>query len=372
MTDIRVPRLNSNDADYLLVEWLAGDGREVKEGEPLVVVETSKTAEELESPASGFVRHAVAAGTTVTPGQVIADVTALPHAASAGVAAPARAFAEAPAADGPVITEPARALMAEHGLTDEQVRGLDVPVVRRADIEGLLTAAPAPALSAAPAPAAAASGAVTLSRVQQAVGRAVALSHATIPAAYAVVRMDLGAALQRAARLTREVRRPVGLAELFVHAVAGLHPAFPLFFATLDGDRALLAPAPRVGVTLDLGHGLFVPVVHDTSDLARIAVRLTELRLAAASGTFRAADLDGATIAVTLHTEAEVMLAIPFVFPGHACALAVTAPRPEAVVLPDGTIAARTIAHIGLAYDHRLINGREAASFLGALKEALT
>ncbi|MFI6485645.1 2-oxo acid dehydrogenase subunit E2 [Nonomuraea sp. NPDC050663] len=369
MTDIRVPRLNSNDADYLVVEWLAGDGSEVEEGEPLVVVETSKTAEELESPAAGFVRHAVAAGTTVTPGQVIAAVTA--HAAPAVTAhgtpastpasvmaqgAPAVAQAPLPAAGGPVITEPARALMAERGLTDEQVRGLDVPVVRRADIEGLLAAAPA----------------ITLSRVQQAVGRAVALSHATIPAAYAVVRMDLGAALQRATRLTREVRRPVGLAELFVHAVAGLHPAFPLFFATLDGDRAVLAPAPQVGVTLDLGHGLFVPVVHDTSDLARIAVRLTELRLAAASGTFRAEDLDGATIAVTLHTEAEVMLAIPFVFPGHACALAVTAPRPEPVVLPDGTIAARTIAHIGLAYDHRLINGREAASFLGALKEALT
>lgn len=365
MTDIRVPRLNSNDADYLVVEWLAGDGSEVGEGEPLVVVETSKTAEELESPATGFVRHAVAAGTTVTPGQVIAAVTA--HEAPAVTAhgtpgsvmaqgAPTVAQAPLPDADGPVITEPARALMAEHGLTDEQVRGLDVPVVRRADIEGLLAAAPA----------------ITLSRVQQAVGRAVSLSHATIPAAYAVVRMDLGAALQRAARLSREVRRPVGLAELFVHAVAGLHPAFPLFFATLDGDRAVLAPAPRVGVTLDLGHGLFVPVVHDTSDLARIAVRLTELRLAAASGTLRAEDLDGATIAVTLHTEAEVMLAIPLVFPGHACALAVTAPRPEPVVLPDGTIAARTIAHIGLAYDHRLINGREAASFLGALKEALT
>ncbi len=187
--------------------------------------------------------------------------------------------------------------------------------------------------------------------------------------------MDIGAALTRAAETTREIRRPVGLAELFVAAVARLHERHPLFFAALDGNQAQarLADTPHVGVTFDLGNGLYVPVVHDAAraSLKEIATRLTAYRVAALEGTFRGEDLSGANIAVTLHTEADVCLAIPFVFPGHVCALAVTALQTELILDPDGAVTSRTVAVIGLAYDHRLINGRDAALFLGALREEL-
>jgi 2-oxoglutarate dehydrogenase E2 component (dihydrolipoamide succinyltransferase) len=105
--------------------------------------------------------------------------------------------------------------------------------------------------------------------------------------------------------------------------------------------------------------------------MKELATRLMELRLAAMEARFRPEDLDGANIAITLHTDPDVCLAIPFVFPGQVCALAVTAPQPEVVLDGAGAVASRTVANIGLAYDHRLINGRDAAAFLNALKEDL-
>ncbi len=358
MSDILVPKLSNNDTEYILVEWAVEDGKPVRSGDPVATLETSKAAEELVAEADGYVRHLVEAGAFVAPGQPIATLSsgrpqARPDAQTAGRTRRARAAPDAPDV---IITAPAQALLDELGIPRARAYELGITVVRRADVEAL------------------ADGPRTqpLSRVQQAVGRAVSTSHSTIPAAYTAVKMDVGRALAGAAELTKQVKRPIGLAEIFVQAVAGLHERFPLFFAAIDDDRARLSAAAHVGVTVDLGNGLYVPVVRDAARLGmkELATRLMEFRVAAVEARFRPEDLDGANIAITLHTDPDVCLAIPFVFPGQVCALAVTAPQPE-LILEAGAVASRTVANIGLAYDHRLINGRDAAAFLNALKEDL-
>ncbi|WP_440070169.1 2-oxo acid dehydrogenase subunit E2 [Streptosporangium sp. OZ121] len=418
MADIHVPKLNNNDTEYQIVEWLVGNGKPVIAGEPIAVLETSKAADELEAEETGYLHHAAALGTWIAPGALLARVTAeaAPQPASAPASVPASVSAsvsdDAPevvvSADAvgqedavvaePVVTAPARAAMEELGVSHAEVASLGLAVIRRADVEAVASrrtgqtaseagedaredmregarqdmreVVPGDVLEDVPEPVVNA-GAHRLSRVQRAVARAVTTSHGTIPAAYTVVRFEVGPLLERARGLSREVRRPVGLAELFVQAVAALHPAFPLFFASLDGDRARPADAPRVGVTFDMGEGLYVPVVHDTGSLKAIADALMRYRLAATEGDFREKDLTGANIAVTLHTDADVILAIPLIFPGTVCALAITSPQPELTLAEDGTVASRTVANIGLAYDHRLINGRDAALFLAALRMEL-
>ncbi|MFI6498502.1 2-oxo acid dehydrogenase subunit E2 [Nonomuraea typhae] len=336
MAELRVPKLNNNDTEYLLVEWLVPDGTPVHEDDAVVLVETSKATEELPADTNGVLRHVVKAGAWCRPDEVIATV---------GDDAPVIAEDTAEPGEGPLVTAPAQALIDAHGITPEQVAALGVRLVRRADVERLVAGARLHELP----------------RVQRAVARAVEVSHQTIPAAYVAVRMDLGPALERAKALTKEVRRPVGVAEVFVQAVAGLHGEFPLFFAALQGNHAVLSETPDIGVTVDLGEGLYVPVVHDAAGrtLKDVAVTLMKHRLAATTGEFKESDLGGANFVVTLHTEGEVEMAIPFVFPGTACALAVTAPA-------DGGSAL-----IGLAYDHRLINGRDASLFLAALRTAV-
>ncbi|GAA1272074.1 dihydrolipoamide acetyltransferase component of pyruvate dehydrogenase complex [Planotetraspora silvatica] len=420
MTDIRVPKLNNNDSTYVLVEWLVDDGQQVKAGDPIVVLETSKATEELESEEDGHVWRVVPLNADCAPGDVLAHLTAgearpaplsaplsvPPHpgpspspdlpvtaggssagastagaptggASTGGASSDGSAVEASSSGAAPLITAPAQALIDELGIDPAVVRTLGVAVVRRADIERLAArsasasgedvaepAKPGPAVAGLP---------YELTRVQRAVAKVVRVSHATIPAAYTVVKADVGPLLELAARMTREVRRPVGLPELVTFAVARLHAEFPVCFATLvDDTSALLPDAPHIGVTIDAGEGLYVPVIHDAArrSVKQIATRLMEYRLAALTGDFREDDLTGADIAVTLHHDGDVTLAIPLIFPGHACALAVTSPQAE-LRLDGGEVVTRTVVNIGMAYDHRLINGRDAALFLRALKALL-
>lgn len=372
MPELLVPKLNNNDSDYVLTDWLAPDGTPVAAGAPIAVVETSKAAEELEADATGVLHHRLPAGTRCRPGDPIAFIA--DGSAPAATQAPPAGAAPAPA-EGPLVTRPAQALMDELGVTLAEVTALGVPVVKREHVQSLRagspsaapdssgrTPAPPPAAGSIPAPAAGGER-IELGRVQAGVARAVRLSHQSIPAAYTVVRMDLAGALAYGAAATRKVRRPVGLAELFVREVAALQRDFPRFFAAVDEDgrTAALAEAAHIGVTVDLGEGLYVPCVRDAADrtLGEIATQLMSYRIAATKGTFRERDLVGANFVVTLHTDADVVLAVPFVLPGTVCALAVTSPV-------DGSAA-----NIGLAYDHRLINGRDASLFLHALRTSM-
>jgi 2-oxoglutarate dehydrogenase E2 component (dihydrolipoamide succinyltransferase) len=368
VAEIRVPTLNTNDDAYVLLDWLAADGDEVRAGDSIAEVETSKTVDVLDAEADGPLRHLVSKGSSIMPGQIIARVGA--GESDGGEAAEPPAVAVQTTEN--LITAPARARMAELGIDEADVLKLGLAVVRRSDIDAMKAA---DSDVAAPESGSDQSSAIPLSRNQQGVGRTVERSHATIPAAYTVIEADVGAAVARASKLMREVRRPVGLVELVVVAVAALHARFPLFFGRLDGDGRAVHPAesPRVGVTFDLGAGLFIPVVRDaaTRPLREVAEEMAALRVQAAEGTFRAAELEGANFVVTLHTEPDVIMAVPFVFPGHVCALALTGPRAEPVVDEDGAIVVRTMARIGLAYDHRVVNGREAAEFLNALKQEL-
>ncbi|WP_027343320.1 2-oxo acid dehydrogenase subunit E2 [Hamadaea tsunoensis] len=373
MAEIRVPKLNANDSAYVLVDWLVKDGEPVRAGAGLAEVETSKAVEEIPAPQDGYVAHAVAAGAEVEPGQVIARVSASPAGAAVpGVPVPDRSPAEDQAGGGQLITAPARARMAELGVTEEQVLALPVKLVRSADIE---TLAGSPSAASPSSVRADPVEGEPLSRVQRAVGWAVSTSHTTIPAAYTVSKIDMGAAQERARRLIRQVRRPVTIANLFIEAVAALHGRFPAFYSrlTADGSAVIPAEAPHIGVTVDVGTGLFVPVLRNAARLSteEIATRLADLRTRAAEGAFRPAELEGANIGVTLHTEADVVLAIPFIFPGQVCALALTTPQAELYLTDDGDVARRWVAYVGLAYDHRVINGREAAQYLDALRAIL-
>lgn len=382
MTEIRVPKLNNNDTEYTLVDWLVEEGKPVAEGDPVVVVETSKAAEELECTAEGNLHQAVPTGSACAPGDVIGHVLApgeTPAPASPEPAAGTGPADGAAAGAAVTITNPARAVMTELGVPEDRVRALGVKVVRRTDVEQLAArireeeqagAQPAEPDGTAVDPALA----HALPPVQQAVGRSVARSQQTIPAAYTVVKVDVGAAQWRASAAARRLRRLVGLPELLLTAVSRAHEAFPLFFARLVDDRtALKSEAAHVGVTMDVGRGLFVPVVERASGLAfeEIVEAVSGFRRTAMTGTFRESELSGGNITVTLHNDADVVAAVPFVFPGQVCALALAGPQQELVHDADGTVRARTVANLGIAYDHRLLNGRDALLFLQRLKAQL-
>ncbi|MFJ6214978.1 2-oxo acid dehydrogenase subunit E2 [Streptomyces sp. NPDC092296] len=391
MTEYRMPKVNNNDAVYVLLEWAVPDGGKAAAGEPLLEVETSKAVEELLAPQDGLLEQLAEPGREYPPGALLArlhpDAGALEAARqAAGTETPDAAGPSPQSAAGPVVTAPARALLAELGIPEAEVRALGVPLVRRAEVEQLAAARSGAAAPSAPAaarqgaePAAEAEppGTVVtpLSRVQRAVAATVTASHREVPPAFTAVEVDVTDALAVTRALSTELGTLVGLPELTLAALAARRAADPACFGSLTGDGTAvrLVPGAHIGVTFDLGGGLYVPVVRDAdrTGLGELARTLLRHRMAALRGAFRDADLQGANITLTLHTDPGIAFAVPIVFPGQACALSLAAPR--AVAVPDGNggFRARQLVHLGAAFDHRLVNGREVVALLRGVKELL-
>lgn len=378
MADIRIPKLNNNDQTYTLVEWLAADDEPVKPGDAIATLETSKAAEDLVCDDAGVLWHVTPAGSECQPGDVIAQVVApgTERTAEAQVGALAPAAADEAGADEPVITQAAQALADELSIGADQLRELDTKVVRAVDVEQLAADTGADANAGADAETGAASPDRTyrLPPVQQAVARTVRRSHQDIPAAYTVVKVEVGAAQAAARQLGIKFRKLVGLPELLIAAVASLYQEYPLFFAApQDDDTMVLAEAAHVGLTIDADNGLFVPVVKNASarTIEDIAAAVGEFRLSASRGRFSEQDLSGGNISIALHRDPDVVFAIPLIFPGQTCCLALAGAQQELIRDEEGNVTARTVTNIGLAYDHRFVNGAQALQFLQSIKAAV-
>lgn len=385
MGDVVVPKLNNNDSSYVVVGWLVANGEPICAGDPVVEVETSKSVTDIVCESDGFLHQLVAVGDECRPGDAIGRVFATDGERRAFVeqGAPASPDATDATEDAPalVLTDSAQARAAELGLTEGQLRALGKRIIKVEDIERLAGAA-----SAAPPSAATSDGAPAgapgdesatrhpLTRAQQAVGAVVTQSHRTIPAAFAAVNVYVDEASALARHITRRSRRMVGVPELLVKAIAGLREQHPLFFATgFDGTSVALPQAAHVGVTVDVGGGLFIPVVYDAEELSceEIADEMIDFRTKAMQSGFREDDLSGGNIVVSLHNDVDVVLALPIVFPGQTCVVSLGGVRAELALDDLGNVVPRSVATVGIAYDHRVLNGREAVQFLQELKRAL-
>ena len=364
MIEIRAPKLNNNDRAYVLVEWLVENNQAVTSGEAIAALETSKAIEDVVSADDGILQHLVPVGAECAPGDLIARVVPPGADESPVPATSAGTQPQLAKPAGQFVTAPAQELIDQLGIDPRLVRELPVKVVRAVDVQGL-AASPQEQSDAR---------LYTLSQHQRAVAETVGLSHRTIPAAYTVMKVDAEAARAEAQRLTVRMRAIIDLPDLLVAAVARLHGKHPLFFASpVDDSHARLCEEAHVGVTMDVGRGLVVPVVHNASRLSfsELVTVLGGYRQAALTGRYRESDLNGGNISVTLHNDEDVVVAVPLILPGQTCALALAGPRREAQVEEDGQVRARTVVNVGLAYDHRFINGRDAVLFLHDVKAAL-
>ncbi|MBB0242555.1 transketolase [Streptomyces alkaliphilus] len=322
------PKLNTNDTTYLVLHWHAEDGAYVTEDTPLVEVETSKAVEEIAAPASGRLRVHVDAGGEVAVGELLAEL--LPD--------------ELPPASAP---------------------------------EGALPGArPAPRPVPEPTPGPEAGRyprTRTLDRVQRATAAVVSRAHREVPAAFTAIEVRIDEVMTHLRRMSAATGAEVGLPEVIVKAVAAARPAFPHLFGSLRDERTVeLADRADVGVTLDAGNGLYTPVLRDCASrpLAEIADDLMEFRLKALRGEFSASELSGGAITVSLNPDPGVLLVHPIVMWPQLCMISVGGPL-ERVSLMDGVPVPCTATTLGLAYDHRAVNGREATAFLRTLAGAL-
>ena len=312
---VKVPKLNNNDLSYVLLSWLAEDGQQVQQGDPIAEVETSKAVQELTAALTGTLSLKAAAGSECKPGDLIATLT--PANVASGRVSPGRDEGGTPAT-GPRT--------------------------------------------------------MPLSRQQRRVADVVTTSRQTIPDAFVVLEVPIDEVLQLEHKLADQGAAPLALLDILVLAVADLHARFPACFARLvDEHAAELSAEVNVGVTFDAGNGLFVPVVRSAGRRAAddIADELAAFRIDALRAQFSETQLSGANIAISWNHEPDVIMVQPVIPPGLACTISVGGAFQKVSIGHDGKPTQGTVVNLGLAHDHRLVNGRQATDFLRELSAIL-
>ena len=265
---------------------------------------------------------------------------------------------------GILITDAAKRLIASERIQTETIQSLRKRIVREKDIRELLERAPSESASVV----------ANDQNQQSAIARVVTRSHQEIPAAFLVKRIYCDRALAYLKERASAQGKMLGLPDLLVSELGQMREAFPLFFANTDSEgRVTTGLAANIGVTFDFGKGLFVPVINNVGDLslAELAQRMMRFRMKAMRGRFKENEMSGGSISVSLNMDSDTVLVQPLILPPQICMISLGAVFSECVLGQDGAVSQHRYVNLGIAYDHRFINGFESQEFAAALKKRL-
>jgi len=405
-TEVKVPTLGESITEATLGEWLKQPGDAVKQDEPIASLETDKVAIEVPSPVAGTMGdQLVKAGDTVAVGAVIAHVEAggalpasspvNPEGAGENIEAKEPAHGEE---EGSHLTlSPAvRRVVLEHHLDPSKIKGtgkdgrLTKDDVLAAAAEEHKAEAPAqvsaPAEAGAQAPPTkawtpASAGErkeerVRMTRLRQTVAKR--LKEAQDTAAILTTFNDVDMSAVMAARskykdlFEKKHGIRLGFMAFFVKAAALAAHDVPAVNASIEGEEIVYHDYLDVSVAVSAPQGLVVPVVRDAQALsfAEIEKTIADFGKRAREGTLTLEEMQGGTFTISNGGVFGSLLSTPIINPPQSAVLGMHRIEERPVVV-DGQIVARPMMYLALSYDHRLIDGREAVTFLVRMKEAL-
>ncbi len=417
-TQITVPTLGESVTEATVATWFKAVGDTVKADEPIVELETDKVTVEVNAPAAGVLAEIAAEeGDTVEVGAVL-GVLGEGAAETAREAKPARVVEETPASaatggdqqvaekvtTSPAAAETARAAdslsPAVRKLVEE--RGVDVAEIAGTGKDGRITkgdvldyldkrpraeAAPQPAAppAAEPAPAPAARPAVQpereqrvrMTRLRKRIAERLkeAQNTAAMLTTFNEVDMTNVMAVRNQYKDGFEKKHGIklGFMSFFVKACITALKEWPAVNAEVDGDELVYKNYYHIGVAVGTPQGLVVPVVRDADTLsfADIERTIADLGRRARDGKLSMEELTGGTFTISNGGVYGSLLSTPILNPPQSGILGMHKTQQRPVVMPDGSIQARPMMYLALSYDHRIIDGREAVSFLVRVKECL-
>jgi len=387
--DVKIPPMGESISTGILAKWHVKNGDTVKPEQPLFELETDKITSEGSAEAAGVITLKVDAGTEVRIGQVVATIengAAGAAAAERQPATPAAAApappAAAPAAAAAAVASPAvRRLAAETGVNPAEVAGTGKAgrVTKGDMLAAAAVPSPAPA-PAAPTPAAPKAGERQTRRKltplrQKIAERLVAAQHsAALLTTFNEVDMSAVMAL-RAKHQEEFVKKygfKLGFMSFFVKAVVHALKEVPAINTQVDGDTLVQNHYYDIGVAVSTEKGLMVPVIRgcDTLGMPAIERAITDAAGRAREGKITLNDLEGGVFTITNGGTFGSLLSTPIINPPQSAILGMHAinDRPVAVA---GQVVIRPMMYVALTYDHRLVDGREAVTFLVKVKQEI-
>ncbi len=433
--EVTIPEIGESITEALIVRWIKQAGEAVGRDEPLVELETDKVTVEMPSPVAGVVAEIVCAeGETVPVGGVIARIeegaTATVAAAGAGAqtdllagiqaasgSAPGHAgvspASEPPAA--PPTEEPARILpaaqrlIAEHDLDAGSIPATGkggrllksdvIAYIEAREAEGPAPAdpvpvAPAPAPQTAPAPPAAtvqprpappatpapagarAEERVAMTPIRRRIAERLVKSQQQAALLTTFNEIDMSAVIEFRKRYRDDFSKQhdarLGFLSFFVKAAVDALRRFPRLNAEVDGTDVIYRNYYDIGIAVSTDRGLMVPVLRNAERLsfAEIESQIADFAGRARIGRIRIDELQGGTFTITNGGIFGSLLSTPIINPPQSGVLGLHAIQDRPMVV-DGEIVVRPMMYVALTYDHRIVDGREAVTFLVRIKEAI-
>ena len=387
--EIAVPTMGESVAEGSIGTWLKKSGDTVAKDELLVEIETDKVAVEVSAPAAGVLTVVADNGATVTPGQVIGSISA-----SGAAAAPAAA----PAAAAPANTGSAQAPASAHLSPAVQrvvsENNLNPASLSASGPKGNITKADAIAAIGAAAPAASKAAAaqsqalaapradqpreerVKMTRLRQTIARRLKESQNTAAQLTTFNEVDMTnvMALRAQYKEVFEKRHGVklGFMSFFTKAVVQALRELPAVNAEIDGTDIIYKNHYDIGVAVGTDKGLVVPVLRDadTLSLAGIEKGIGALGKAARDGALTMDQMQGGTFTITNGGTYGSLMSTPILNAPQSGILGMhnIVQRPMAI---NGEVKIRPMMYLALSYDHRIVDGKEAVTFLVRIKELL-
>jgi 2-oxoglutarate dehydrogenase E2 component (dihydrolipoamide succinyltransferase) len=393
--EIKVPAMGESVTEATISKWFKKEGDAVKRDEPLLELETDKVTVEVPSPADGAIESINAqAGATVQVGALLGAIAegkagAAPKAAAPKAEAPKPATPPAPApakADVPAMPS-ARRISEESGVALSSVPGTgkDGRVTKGDMLEALAARSSAPQAAVAAAPAPVSTGPrsndareerVPMTRLRKTIALRLKESQNTAAQLTTFNEVDMTAvmALRSTYKDAFEKRHGVklGFMGFFTKAVVAALKDLPNVNAEIEGDNIVYKNYYDIGIAVSTERGLVVPVVRDADhlSLAGIEKAISDFGARARDNKIKLEELQGGTFSITNGGVFGSLMSTPILNSPQSGILGMHKIQPRPMAVGD-KIEIRPMMYLALSYDHRIVDGREAVTFLVKVKENL-
>jgi 2-oxoglutarate dehydrogenase E2 component (dihydrolipoamide succinyltransferase) len=352
--EVKIPSAGESITSGVLSIWHKKNGERVSRDELLFTLETDKVSQEVMAADSGILHTKVAEGDEVKIGQVVAEIEPV---AAGAAAAPAPApveekapapVVEAPKAPAPVATPPpAAAPKAPAPAQEAQAVSTDSRATRK-----------------------------KLSPLRRKIATQLVMAQQTAAILTTFNECDMSAVMALRKELQEDFSKKhgvkLGFMSFFIKAVVDALQAIPSINSRIDGDELVMNNAYDIGVAVGTERGLIVPVLKDCEKLsfAEIETSLAGFATKAREGRISLEDLSGGVFTISNGGVYGSLLSTPILNPPQSGILGMHKIQERAVVV-NGQIVARPMMYLALSYDHRVVDGKEAVTFLVRVKDCL-
>ncbi|MSU25030.1 MAG: 2-oxoglutarate dehydrogenase complex dihydrolipoyllysine-residue succinyltransferase [Opitutus sp.] len=378
LLEVKIPSMGESINSGILAKWHVADGAIVKKDQPLFELETDKITSEGTAEAAGKISFKVEAGTEVKIGQIVATISSDVGSLLAGAPAPA---SEIPG--GPVASPAVRRLAAETGLDPAAISGTGKAgrvtkgdLLAASEVGRVIPNAPAPA-PAAPVPSSSARQTrKKMSPLRQKIAQRLVAAQHEAAMLTTFNEVDMSAVMALRAKYQDDFVKKngvkLGFMSFFVKAVVHALKEVPAVNAQIDGDTIVENNYYDIGVAVSTDKGLMVPVIKDcdTLSMATVETRIADVAKRARESKITLADLEGGVFTITNGGTFGSLLSTPIINPPQSAILGLHAINDRPIAL-NGQVVIRPMMYVALSYDHRLVDGKQAVTFLVKVKQAI-